>query len=197
MKYYKLRIDTVNKEQCEYLVTHYSPSCYLWCFEKVGTPDQHAHFYLESECENTAIRAHIRAKFGKGNGVYSLKALKSEKPIEYLAYLTKDGNYFSKNLDLTDALAYDDKMKNELKDKKSKKKQTVFSQICDEYLQSEAYKEILESNNYQYLAYWVIEWHLKNEKQLSEFRIKGYVQTLACKYHEYSTLMAYQIVKFF
>lgn len=194
---YKLRIDTVNQALCNTLVDTYSRDTYLWCFEKIGTPDQHAHFYLETDIPDATIRAFIRKSFGKGNGVYSLKKLKEPKPVEYLAYLTKDGNYFSKNLDLSEALQYDDKIKNELKDKKSKKKASVFESLCEDYLASTSYTVVNETCNYQYLAKFVIDWHLDHDKQLSRFRIEGYVITLACKYHGYTNILAANIVKFF
>lgn len=194
--YYKLRIDTVNQEHCQNLCDHYSPDTYLWCFEKVGTEDQHAHFYLETTVKDTTVRDHIRKTFGKGNKVYSMKKC-DEKPIEYLAYLCKDGRYFFKNLDIDAALAYDDKIKNELKDKKSKKKESVFNKICNDYIASTDYETVKQTANWQYLAKFVIDWHLKEDKQLAEFRIKGYVQTLACKYHDYTNLFAAEIVKNF
>ncbi len=195
MFYYKLRIDTCNEKLCHELVDKYSKDTYLWCSEKVGTPDQHAHFYLETDVSNPTIRAYIRKHFGTGNGVYSLKALKEPKPIEYLAYLTKDGRYFDKNLELDEALAYDDEMKKRLKDKKTTSKRSVFAVLCDDYLSSTAYQRVLATLNWQELAAYVIDWHLQHDKQLSRFRIEGYVQTLACKYHDYTPFFAHKIVE--
>lgn len=195
MFYYKLRIDTVNEELCHDLVNTYSKDTYLWCTEKEGTTDQHSHFYLETDVSNTTIRAYIRKHFGSGNGIYSLKALKEPKPIEYLAYLTKDGKYFHKNLDLSEALSYDDEMKKKLKDKKTTSKKSVFSILCDDYVNSPVYQRIQDSYNWQELAAFVIEWHLSKDKQLARFRIEGYVQTLACKYHDYTPMFAHKIVE--
>ena len=46
MDYYKLRIDTCNEKLCQDLVDRYSKDAYVWCWEKVGTPDQHAHWLV-------------------------------------------------------------------------------------------------------------------------------------------------------
>lgn len=197
-KYRKIRIDTVNQDLCQKLCDLYSPDCYMWNIEDAGTDNQHSHFYVEFTCTEETVRKWIRKNFGKGNQVWSMSTSKEEKPIEYLAYCVKQGKYFYRNLDIDKYIAYDDKIKKELKDKKStKKSKTVFSKICDDYVASTEYETVKQTANWQYLAKFVINWHLKEDKQLAEFRIKGYVQTLACKYHDYTNLFAAEIVKNF
>ena len=194
MFYYKLRIDTQDKDLAYQVVEKYSPNVYVIAFEKVGTIDQHCHYYLETEIADTTIRRFIQSKIGSGNKIYSLVKLKEERPIEYLAYLTKEGEYHFKGLDLTNALAYDDKVKQELKTKKAKPK-TVFAQLDEDYLKSEAYEIVQEHRDWQKLAMFIIQWHIQNSKTLAKFRIQSYVETLAVKYHDYGPMFAYKIVE--
>lgn len=194
MFYYKLRIDTQDEGLAISIVQKYSPTVYMYCFEKVGTVNQHAHFYLETEIADTTIRRYIQSKVGSGNKVYSLVKLKSERPIEYLAYLTKEGKYQVKGLDLTEALAYDDTVKQSMKEKKTKPK-TVFKSLEEDYQKSELFDVVHQNRDWQKLANYIIQWHIVHDKTLARFRIEGYVQTLAVKYHDYGPMFAYKIVE--
>ncbi len=176
MEYYKIRIDTVERQLVEKFILRYSTS-YLYCFENQGTDNPHCHMYIETTQKQATIRNHIRKTFGGGNGIYSMKELDSEKPIEYLAYCCKEKDYFH-NLpeDIVEkAVAYDDKIKEEMKDKKANRK-TILQKMELEF-------------NYEGKDIWpnkitedVVEYYKKNEILVREFQMISQVQTLMLKY---------------
>lgn len=123
MDAYKLRIDSIDPDICHHICDHYSPTCWVWSVEEVTSSNPHSHFYLEMDKKaQIALRAYIRQTIGSGNGCYSLKILQELKPVEYLAYVLKAGESVCHNIDLSEALAYDEKVKKQLKDKKTKPK---------------------------------------------------------------------------
>jgi hypothetical protein len=215
MYFYKLRIDSTDKALLRKVPELYATE-YVLCFENFGTSNPHAHYYIESEIEHTTIRMFIRKTFGAGNGVYSLKSFKKDtiltegRPLEYLAYLCKEGEYEqTEGIDLTEALAYDEKVKNDIQEKKKKAKQTVFQEMESDYKESDVYKFYMDTigensglflnqgTHWQQLVAWIIDWHITRDKQIQEFRIKSYAETLACKHHYYTPFMAHKIAKNF
>lgn len=116
MYYYKLRVDLkVPKEQIVTLVSDASNS-YCYVVEQLET-NPHIHFYLETLVLQPALRARIRKLVGSGNGTYSLKNTE-EHPIEYLAYLLKEGTPIYFNIPegvRTLSVEYDAKVKAERK----------------------------------------------------------------------------------
>ncbi len=194
--YYKIRIDSTDKVLLRSLTEKYATN-YLICFENFGTDNPHSHYYIESIESHTTIRAFIRKTFGAGNGVYSLKVMKEWRPVEYLAYLVKEGEYESFGIDLTAALAYDDKVKQEMKEKRdAKKTHTVFNDLENDYLTSSAFVQVENSfpKEWMYLYMFIIEWHISRDKMIQEFRIKSYAQTIACKHHNYASSMAHRML---
>lgn len=65
-------------------------SKYVRCKETGKDTDKdHYHYFLITQNQNP-LRQFIQKYIGKGNGVYSLKRLDEEYPIEYLSYLIKE-----------------------------------------------------------------------------------------------------------
>lgn len=100
MYYYKLRI-TCEDIPIEAAIEFVNKTTTLWAYgieyKNLKTREGlHIHFYIETEKIQKTFVQSIRRWYPnftsqKGNSVYSLKALDSEKPIEYLSYITKQG----------------------------------------------------------------------------------------------------------
>ena len=127
MNYFKLRVD-INKDvsitDVEKVVSSYS-QCYCYSIEGVDTTNMHTHFYLEMSKGAPALRMRLRSLGLKGNGGYSLKELDEEKPIEYLAYIMKEGRFHNVGLPenvILSAQEYNCKVQNDIKEKKEAKK---------------------------------------------------------------------------
>ncbi len=131
ISYWKIRIDTNSQSEITSFVKKYTRS-YIWSFEKIGTDDQHAHFYIETEQKEATIRSWIRKHFGKGNGIYSMT--NTEKlPLQYCAYLIKERRY-DHNLSeefVKECIEYDDKVKSSIKERKSSRR-TILDQMIEE-----------------------------------------------------------------
>jgi len=192
-KPYKLRVDTIEKEHICFLCEHYSPGKWMWCIENACTTNPHSHFYLEmTKKTKIAMAKYIREKIGKGNRSYASAELEEYEPVEYLAYLSKQGDYEVCNIDLTNALAYDAKVKLEIKDKKKAKK-TVFEEcktwieqnIDDpKYTMRELYKppysnyEIPKDKSLTHYKYMVLLYYKEEAKLIRKFQIESIAQTI-------------------
>ena len=137
MEYYKLRIDynADNLPQIKELQSRYF-SRFVKAEEKGEEKDNpHLHYYLATTHKASAIRQFIRKHFGSGGGVYSLKKLDEEYPLEYLAYLVKEDPetiWFRMPEGLKEkAIAYDLEVKRDLKTKGSLGK--VKKYLIDKY----------------------------------------------------------------
>ena len=190
---YKLRVDSHDLDQIGELVRRYT-SCYLFCLENVGEENPHSHFYLEllPGAKVPAIRAFIRKWTGGGNGKYSMKAVEY-RPIAYLAYCTKEGSYTT-NLPtelIKEAIAYDERVKIELKEKK-KSRRTVLQKIEDKYFLS---GEMAETNGHSIRlrpdgSYWgqesivhvVVDYYRSEGILVRQFMLVSLCQTLCLKY---------------
>ena len=191
IKAYKLRIDTADQTAVATFISKYATQ-YLYCFEKTGTLDCHIHAYLESHKTDASMRAHIRKYFGTGNKVYSLTVCDEFLPLEYCAYITKDGDYQG-NLGepfMEACLAYDHTVKQKLK----KKPKRVFSDI------SEAYSEYLKTNPITFqepdhhAVTFLVDYYISQDKMISKHQIQGYAISLLCKYHHYRGKLIHDIV---
>lgn len=94
---YKLRVTLETdliREACANLETSYFKRFVR--AEEIGkdTGKKHFHYYFSSTHSKPALRQQIQTKIGKGNAVYSMKALKENAPdyypVEYLSYLMKE-----------------------------------------------------------------------------------------------------------
>lgn len=190
MKYYKLRVDTIDPEVLGYITHHYSPDCYLVAVEGLTDTNPHSHYYLEMEGKPTALRAYIRKTVGAGNGIYSLVELDTEKPVEYLAYCIKGADYTSHNIDLEPAKSHDFKIKND-RVKLKKEKKTVLQLIIEHY----KYDETGISDRATCIDQ-VILYHKEKGVLIREFAMISIVQTLLLKYDsDYSVTLSFNIHK--
>lgn len=174
MEHYKIRIDTHSLELVQKLCDRYAKR-YLFAFEKIGTPDQHTHIYMETFHKETAIRAMIRKRFGSGNGVYSMKAVEYE-PLAYLAYCVKQGKpYHNMPEDLIKkAKEYDDKVKQELKAKKAARRSQL--EIIREYVGNT--KQLFE------ISQKVIEYYKEKGTLYRRFYAMSVVETIYLQNNE-------------
>lgn len=189
MKYYKLRVDTVDPEVLVHITRHYSPDCYLVAVEGLDGENPHSHYYLEME-ENTAtnLRAYIRRTVGTGNRVYSCSEADSEKPVEYLAYCIKCADYQSHNIDLTAAKSHDYKIKDD-RVRIKKERKSVLQSIIEHYKYDET--GIMDAST---CIDQVILYHREKGVLIREFFLVSLVQTLLLKYlPEYSVTLAFNI----
>lgn len=188
MDFYKLRIDTDDTESVIALLDRYSYS-YLVGFENQEGSNPHIHAYLETNTKGPTLRASIRKYFGGGNGSYSLKTTE-EDPLEYIAYIIKDGRYEEENIDpelLTRALEYDRKIKAEIKEKKANRRTTLqkiedryFSDIVGDgpYILSKLDQHVTPS----YIAESVVSYYKEEGILIRKFMLVSLVQTLCLKY---------------
>lgn len=176
MEYYKLRVD-YNKNDQVYrnMESNYFVS-YVRAFERGGDEtNPHFHYYVEMICSSVSLRQYIRKNIGSGNGVYSLKKLDEEKPVEYLAYLMKeDGNtiWYKMPVELkTVVIEYDLKVKESMKNKGRK---TTLVKIEDYIVKK--YGKMLR--NKEQLVEEVCNYHVDNQLQLRMFNIQSICETI-------------------
>lgn len=176
---YKLRIDIPNnkREDVVKLCCKYT-SLWIVSYEG-GTNNPHCHLYIHLLCKQATIRNRIRKDFGGGNGSYSLKEVDEEYPMEYLAYLVKEGDYVhSDNFPqdkLSSALVYDLRKKKQMKDAKSNRL-PVWKKILEEC------KDIEYNNDTrQEISKRIVAYHYKNEILIRRFALKSYLDTIYLK----------------
>lgn len=188
--YYKLRTDIsdVPSDKIIELVKKYS-ECYAYAFEGIDTVNPHMHFYLETMTKNQTLRAALRKLKLTGNGKYSLKETE-KNPIQYLAYLTKEGKYEFVNIPVEvvkQAEEYDAQVKLELKEKKENKKRVLDHLI--EYVDKNFDTIKLKSSsgvswldkNKVIIIRLVVKYHLEKNILIRKFQIKAYVDTIMFK----------------
>jgi len=186
MSYYKLRvtlIDNVSYEQVLNLVVRYSPDCYAGCYE-VGkkAENPHTHWYLEYSGNAEAIRKAIRALGGKGNRIYSMKVLDEEKPVAYIAYLMKEGDFVSNGFTpelLQEAKEHDDQVKDEIKKKKEKRK-SKYKRVISAYEKTREDKKI--EVTFGEITEFVIDFFIQEQCNTSISTIESWTNTLCMKY---------------
>lgn len=183
MNYYKLRVDlaSITPERVVELIQSYA-DVYMYCIEQ-GKNNPHIHAYFESDTKGQAIRQSLRNKGLKGNASYSLKNSDEQYPIEYLAYMMKEGEWHESFLPkeiLDKAKEYDNAVKESILKKKAERK-TILIQVeeyCKDLLQRDF--TILD------LVQRILRFHKENRKPVRESQIIMYVQTLAVWYESKS-----------
>lgn len=177
MKFYKLRVDTNNKEKLKNLLMRYT-EVYVIGLENGDSENPHCHVYLETNHRTDAIRMMIRKHYGSGNGVYSLKELDEKQPIEYISYCIKDNNYIH-TLDtnfIEECKEWNTRIKTEIKTKKDNKT-TILEKIIKHYdyeNQQDIWIPTVIDN--------VLEYYKENKILVREFQIKSQVQTILLRY---------------
>lgn len=104
----------------EYDPTSHFVAPYIFCKENAERP--HTHVFGTLLKSDAQVRKDLNKLGYKGNSGYSLSKMR-ETPEKNIAYIIKDGNYenvgFSDEV-LQNSLEYDQKVKDEISDKKSK-----------------------------------------------------------------------------
>lgn len=186
MKYYKLRVDTVNVEDTYIvdIIQQYS-TVYMYCLE--GYPDNpHLHFYFETDTGSAMIRTRLRSLGLQGNASYSLKEVDEQYPIEYLAYMMKGNDWYQSGLpeeQITLAKEYNNKVKLEIKEKKKNRKTQL--ELVDEYVK-ENMKYWVQKDHYTLLPITslVIQYYKEKGILFREFQIISIIQTIYLKYNK-------------
>lgn len=185
LSYYKVRIDTNDRTRTTNFLDKYS-DCYLISFENQETDNPHCHGYLETTTKQATIRNAIRKQYGGGNGSYSLKSLDEERPLEYLAYIIKEGDYVNSGIPeetLAKAKEHDALVKTQMKEKAKQRRTTL------EVLQEELASDLVVQQDESYIRYKerilmaVIHWYKKKGTLIRQFMIVSQVQTLLLKHH--------------
>lgn len=179
IKYYKLRVDTDNKEELFERLKKYTDTCIV-SIENIGLDNVHCHCYFESMTSSLTIRQMIRKHYGSGNGIYSMKELDEEKPIEYISYCIKEGNHLiSPSFDsafIRECNEWNARVKSEIKTKKENKK-TVLDKIIEKYdyeNQDDIWMPTVVDN--------VLLYYKENKILVREFQIKSQIQTILLRY---------------
>ncbi len=194
-EFYKLRIDTTNRDLVHRLLRLYCGT-YLLCWEQIEGANPHCHLYIQLLANEEAFRTHLRKKFGAGNGSYSLKKLSSEKCVEYLAYCMKEKDWQSSGIDqelLDEAEAYDLKIKNEIKEKK-KARRTILETLEDNIDWVAMENEIKSSHLYCYeedATVWppyildaVMDYYIEKKVLIRSFQVESVCVTLLLNHSE-------------
>lgn len=189
MEYYKIRIDikeSIDRSDILGMFDKYFTT-YLIAFEGTETENPHCHGYIETETKQATIRLNIRKRFGGGNGSYSLKALDEQFPLEYLAYMIKDGEFINHGVPeavLVKAKEHDIKVKKEMKEKKLARR-TVLQQIDEAYfsqVENGLNKEIDMFVSEEFVVSKVLEFYKEKDQLVRQFMIVSLCQTLCIRY---------------
>lgn len=170
MTYYKLRVDA---QVLDYINS--ISRVYFYCHEG-GEENPHTHFYLETQVKAPTIRNNLRRLGLKGNGGYSLKSCE-KNPIEYIAYMMKEGNWTNVGLPpeiIDEAKQYDTRIKKEMKDKKEARIPVWKKIMATLPHQNADYNTIIE---------YVCKYHIENELLIRKFQIECYVETIYAQLH--------------
>lgn len=194
--YYKLRTNLKEISLKNDLDHWFNEHCdsYAWCIEHMDS-NVHMHWYLETNKTMPLIRSFLRSLEMKGNRDYSLKTLDSKRPVEYLGYLVKEGNYAFINLpsDLMDeAKAYNAKVVDEMKEKRNKTKNR--KDIIMQYLKNELAPHIKyysDSKNdffttpnehmVEMVGSYIVKYFNDNDIIIRRFYVQNLIDTFLCK----------------
>lgn len=197
---YKVRLSMLRREDDSdrvlELLNALSPTCYVLCWEYQNTKSErkrpHAHLYLEFEKSPNMkdIREKLRTYIGKGNSAYSIKAMDYvDENIQYIAYMLKEGMYTHnlENSRYQKCKEYNEKVKLQLKEKKSTKK-TVLEQIEEKYFSNVVDGVYVDKDLFvtpENTIRNVIEFYKETGTLIREFQIISIVQTLLLKYCQF------------
>ncbi len=199
IKYYKLRVDTSDKELLYERLKKYTDTMIV-SIENIGTDNVHCHCYFESMTSSLTIRQMIRKHYGSGNGVYSMKELDEQKPIEYISYCIKDGNYLiTSTFDvsfITECNEWNERVKSEIKIKKENKKTVL--QLCEEWINQNIdnqecwirtlYRppfshDVPETRSLLHYKHLVLKYHMVTDRLIRKFQIESIAMTIFLKHN--------------
>lgn len=145
----------------------------------------HYHYYVEITATDSTLRQFIRDRFGKGNGVYSLKRLDGVKPIEYLAYILKmDRDPLIKNISeevLRQAREYDEGIKEAYKTKKLSQWRQILNYIKEHKTGNNPYINYRKSYcsdektliNTKWIISLIIQWYRETQNLIRQSTIEA------------------------
>lgn len=176
MKYYKLRIDIIPQLSLE--VYNLMEVKYFSRFVRSleGLENRHFHYYVETD-NAVALRQYIRKHIGTGNGVYSLKELDEECPIEYMSYIIKEDpnpKWFNFSEEKIKEIVLHSQQVNEEIKLKKKSKSTSIDKV------EECYLYIKDKDGSPFDL--IIEWYLSKGNMIRESQIVVMYDTIECKY---------------
>ncbi len=180
-QFYKLRTD-LKQSSVDSIVKYISSISvrFSYVIEGTLTDNPHIHFYLETTSKNPAIRAQIRKLCGTGNGSYSLKATE-ENPIEYLAYMLKEGKVTYSNMSqevINKSQIHNAEVKASIANKK-KLRLPVWKQI------SQIIQKENKTISYLSILQYVVAYHTDRDLVLRRNNIKAYADTIALHLNPY------------
>lgn len=187
---YKLRLtidnSSFNMEKIETLLSKYADN-YIYVYEVSKKNVPHFHFFFNSNRKPRTLRKYISDTFGKGNSVYSLSETEEDYPLEYIAYLFKDGTPIYNKEFPKDVIKQSSELSQTIEsDKKRKKTKNTFNSIIDKYFPPDS--EILKHDlwwNSSYVISSVIEYHIDNGILIREFSIVSLIQTILLKFSKH------------
>lgn len=154
---------------------------YAYCHEG-GDTNPHCHWYLETSRQMPAIRARLR-KLQEGNRFYSIKTLDEQYPLDYLAYMMKEGDFHFDRLPpevIEDVKARQEEVKNGILDKKQNRRRVIdilFDLVTETYPNAE-----FDSDSYSKLIIpIVVDYHLEKNITIRPGQIEAYVLTILLK----------------
>lgn len=191
---YKIRIDLgiVSLDSVVESVRGYDALAYV--VEGLKTENPHIHLLLTTTVKEKTLRARFRKLGLKGNGGYSMKEMTEEYPLEYMAYMLKEGKPVWLNFPpekIEEAIAHDMKVKAEMKLKKEARKgviikieQEVLSEPVVPQLAANLYGDITHHTYMsvrKILAKRLREWVVGNDKIYNRNQIRNYIDTLVAR----------------
>lgn len=184
----RVRLTEVNAEQVVTLIdtlSGYNKYCYVLEKESSIT-NPHLHGYFESTVNKNTIRTKFQRLGLVGNKAYSLKEIELD-PIEYLAYLYKEGTPTWKNgpsQELEKEIqTYDKAVKQSMKDKK-RSKESIMEQLRQHIAPhvEEIFKKEVPSNQphalHSTIRRMVLDYYVDNELTIRAFSLQSQVDTL-------------------
>ncbi len=172
MQYYKLRVDLSTSLSSVVNLVATASRAYCYVVEKLDT-NPHIHFYLETLVRNPALRKRIRLLVGSGNKSYSLKRVE-KYPIEYLAYLLKEGKPTYVNIPdgvIKDSHVYNTRVREEIKAKKAAKlsKADIITKLMS---------EAKIPFHIPYVTQYVLNYYKKFSLPIREYQMISLIQTI-------------------
>lgn len=189
--HYKLRITLTHCNPVKVLSLIDTISTEYAYVEENGEKQEqpHFHLYLISSSKEDTIRTKLRSltKSARGNKLYSLVKLSIDDEesiaIEYLAYMMKKNPVSYVGVWVEDeiekAKAYDESVKEEMKEKKEKRK-SRFIRLDEAFTSDECYKSKTYDSNY--IIEFVIEFMSNEQSTVSVSTIESHCNTLLMRY---------------
>jgi len=180
----KLRVDTETVQPDAIVeILQKNSNMFAYCVEG-GDANPHMHAYLELNKTTKTCRNHLRALGLKGNASYSLTELDERYPLEYIAYMMKEGKFTNSGIpeDIIElAKQHNDKVKTEIKKKKEERKTLL--QKVENYVVETLKKDPHKFGLQEWIRACVL--YVKDSGTLFRmFAIESTAQTLFLKYDD-------------